>query len=245
MDVIADGMLFLAALSAAAYCAILSKRLRKLTNTDGALNGAISKLNAEVEELRSALAEAKRATESAAGDLDLRVTRALAASSSLESLTAAADSAAAAAETAAARAEEASVSARSEVDATTASAERLERANGAAAALADRLDASAERAEMTMTSPVDDDAASELVDQPVAPADPAPDEGAFAGEATPSIADAVDPGAEDEAGGASTQSQIAALLAIRDGDEDDVFANRLVDALSNLDQKPVAEGAPQ
>ncbi|MEL6264416.1 MAG: hypothetical protein AAFR52_02035 [Pseudomonadota bacterium] len=56
MDLIADGLLITTALSAALYCAVLSRRLRRLANTDDGLGGQIAALTGAVEEARNALA---------------------------------------------------------------------------------------------------------------------------------------------------------------------------------------------
>ena len=55
MALIADGLLLIAALSAAFYCRVLALRLRRLGDTDRGLGGVISTLNTQVEEMKSAL----------------------------------------------------------------------------------------------------------------------------------------------------------------------------------------------
>lgn len=57
MALIADGLLIATALTAALYCAILSRRLRRLANADEGLGARIKALHEAVEETRAALAE--------------------------------------------------------------------------------------------------------------------------------------------------------------------------------------------
>ncbi len=57
MSLIADGLLLVAAFSAALYCRILAVRLRRLGNTDKGLGGAISALTIQVEEMKSVLSQ--------------------------------------------------------------------------------------------------------------------------------------------------------------------------------------------
>ncbi|MEM8791498.1 MAG: hypothetical protein AAGE80_07760 [Pseudomonadota bacterium] len=63
MDLIADGLLVLAALAASLYCWVLSRRLRRLTQLDKGLGAAISSLSEQVEEMQTALAQSKEAIE--------------------------------------------------------------------------------------------------------------------------------------------------------------------------------------
>ncbi|MEM9043661.1 MAG: hypothetical protein AAGC81_03120 [Pseudomonadota bacterium] len=63
MDLIADGLLVLAALVASLYCWVLSRRLRRLTQLDQGLGAAISSLSEQVEEMQTALAQSKESIE--------------------------------------------------------------------------------------------------------------------------------------------------------------------------------------
>ena len=76
MDLISDMLLLAGALGAAAYCFVLSRRLRRLTGLEGGLGGAIAVLSAQVDELTRALARAETAAKESAGSLDARTQRA-------------------------------------------------------------------------------------------------------------------------------------------------------------------------
>lgn len=86
MELIADGVLILAALAAMAYCMVLSRRLRRLTELDGGLGAAITALSREVDHLSGALAEAKTATTDSATDLSTQCRAAHVAARRLEAL---------------------------------------------------------------------------------------------------------------------------------------------------------------
>ncbi|MEM0922368.1 MAG: hypothetical protein AAGI13_04945 [Pseudomonadota bacterium] len=89
MELIADGLLILAALVASVYCLVLSRRLRRLNRLDNGLGGAIASLSLQVDEMRNALSEAKQATERSKRELDARTKRAEKAAGRLELLLAA------------------------------------------------------------------------------------------------------------------------------------------------------------
>ena len=57
MSLIADGLLLIAAGSAAVYCAILSRRLSRLSGLDAGLGKAIVSLTSRVDEMKTALAD--------------------------------------------------------------------------------------------------------------------------------------------------------------------------------------------
>ncbi|MEO0822621.1 MAG: hypothetical protein AAF074_19610 [Pseudomonadota bacterium] len=57
MELMADGLLIATALTAALYCIVLSRRLKRLSSTEEGLGGQIVALNGAVEETRAALAE--------------------------------------------------------------------------------------------------------------------------------------------------------------------------------------------
>lgn len=73
MDLIADGLLLIAAVVASIYCLVLSKRLRRLNQMDGGLGKAIATMSSQVEEMSKALATSRKATEKAVGELDARL----------------------------------------------------------------------------------------------------------------------------------------------------------------------------
>lgn len=55
MSMIADGLLLFAAITAALYCHLLSRRLKRLGDTDKGLGGVISTLTIQVDEMKAAL----------------------------------------------------------------------------------------------------------------------------------------------------------------------------------------------
>ncbi|MEL6768858.1 MAG: hypothetical protein AAFP17_16880 [Pseudomonadota bacterium] len=63
LELVADGLLIATALAAAIYCAVLSRRLRRLASTDEGIGGQITALNAAVEETRVALTTAQEKIE--------------------------------------------------------------------------------------------------------------------------------------------------------------------------------------
>ena len=76
MDLIADVLLGAGAIGAAVYCAVLSRRLRRLTQLEGGMGSAIAVLSAQVDELTAALAGAQSAAERSAQALDAQTARA-------------------------------------------------------------------------------------------------------------------------------------------------------------------------
>lgn len=72
MELIADGLLILAALVASLYCLVLSRRLRRLNQLDHGLGGAISALSSQVDDMRAALESAKSVTEQSKRELEER-----------------------------------------------------------------------------------------------------------------------------------------------------------------------------
>ena len=87
MELIADGLVFLGALVASVYCIVLSRRLRRMSMLEDGVGQAITSLSSQVEEMRTALAEAKISTETAGADVDARVGKAVKAAERLEQLT--------------------------------------------------------------------------------------------------------------------------------------------------------------
>jgi hypothetical protein len=57
MSLIADGLLITTALTAAVYCHILARRLRRLADLDTGIGGKISGLDSALEETRAALSQ--------------------------------------------------------------------------------------------------------------------------------------------------------------------------------------------
>ncbi|MEL7348199.1 MAG: hypothetical protein AAFN17_10620 [Pseudomonadota bacterium] len=55
MELIADGLLIATTLTAAIYCAVLSRRLRRLSSTEDGIGGQITALNGAVQETRQAV----------------------------------------------------------------------------------------------------------------------------------------------------------------------------------------------
>jgi hypothetical protein len=76
MDLIADVLLGAGAIGAAVYCAVLSRRLRRLTKLEGGMGGAIAVLSAQVDELTAALTGAQSAAERSAHALEAQTARA-------------------------------------------------------------------------------------------------------------------------------------------------------------------------
>lgn len=86
MSLLADGLLIMATLAAAAYCIVLSRRLAKLNGLDQGVGKAIVSLSERVDTLSATLAEAKQATEASAEALSARTSAASAAADRLEGL---------------------------------------------------------------------------------------------------------------------------------------------------------------
>jgi len=66
LPLIADVLLLAAAMGAAFYCMILSRRLARLNSVDKGLGGAIAVLSAQVDDLTKALSDAQRGSEATA-----------------------------------------------------------------------------------------------------------------------------------------------------------------------------------
>ncbi|GIX15508.1 MAG: hypothetical protein KatS3mg118_3467 [Paracoccaceae bacterium] len=89
MALIADGLLIVAALTAAVYCMVLARRVQALTSLDRGLGAAIAQLSAQVDGMQEALAQAKRASGASLRDLKTLTARAEMAAGRLELLLAA------------------------------------------------------------------------------------------------------------------------------------------------------------
>jgi ABC-type transporter Mla subunit MlaD len=85
MELVADGLLISAAIVAALYCHVLSRRLRRLGDLDTGLGGAVATLSRQAEDLRAAIDEATESTR----ELAKRTARADSAAGRLEILIAA------------------------------------------------------------------------------------------------------------------------------------------------------------
>ncbi|MEO1000856.1 MAG: hypothetical protein AAFW69_09710 [Pseudomonadota bacterium] len=108
MELIADGLLIVAAAVAGVYCIVLARRLHRLSDLDSGVGGAIAQLSRQVTELKSTLDAAKRGATGSARTLEDAVARATAAADRLERLIAVETAQASAREAADDRAEPAS-----------------------------------------------------------------------------------------------------------------------------------------
>lgn len=88
MEFLSDLILAAASLGAAAYCAILARRLKALGAVEGGMGSAIALLSGQVDDLTRALRSAQEATGRAGGRLDGQTTRAEAVARKLELLVA-------------------------------------------------------------------------------------------------------------------------------------------------------------
>lgn len=89
MELIADGLLFIATMVAALYCLVLSRRLRRLTNMDAGVGEAITAMSTRVDEMNNALTSSQKSTQKAVADLDTRLAAAKAVLTKLEAATSA------------------------------------------------------------------------------------------------------------------------------------------------------------
>lgn len=86
MAFIADILLAAGAMSAALYCFVLSRRLRRFTDLEQGVGGAIAVLSVQVDDLSSALKKAEAATAVSANGLASQSKSAEAAAKRLELL---------------------------------------------------------------------------------------------------------------------------------------------------------------
>lgn len=86
MAFIADILLAAGAISAALYCFILSRRLRRFTDLEQGVGGAIAVLSVQVDDLSTALRKAEAATAESASGLATQSRSAEAAAKRLELL---------------------------------------------------------------------------------------------------------------------------------------------------------------
>lgn len=88
MQYLSDLLLTAAALGAAAYCIVLSRRLKALGSLEGGMGSAIAVLSAQVDDLSRSLKSAQEAAGRVGGKLDGQTARAEAAARRLELLVA-------------------------------------------------------------------------------------------------------------------------------------------------------------
>lgn len=86
MKLLADMLLLLGALGAAFYCIVLSRRLRRFTDLETGVGGAIAVLSAQVDDMTRSLEAARKIAQSSAVSLDGLTERAESASRRLELL---------------------------------------------------------------------------------------------------------------------------------------------------------------
>ncbi|MEM9010056.1 MAG: hypothetical protein AAGE18_02435 [Pseudomonadota bacterium] len=86
MELIADGLLIVAAAVAGIYCLVLSRRVRGLRDLDSGVGGAIARLSHQVGELQTTLESAKRSSSDSAETLRAATERAEAMADRLERL---------------------------------------------------------------------------------------------------------------------------------------------------------------
>ncbi len=89
MQTIADILLAAGALGAAFYCIVLARRLRRFTELDSGMGGAIAVFSAQVDDLTRALEAARGAAQGSVGTLEERTRRAEEAAARIELLLAA------------------------------------------------------------------------------------------------------------------------------------------------------------
>ncbi|MGY6410612.1 MAG: hypothetical protein ACXIUV_06265 [Alkalilacustris sp.] len=76
MDLIADILLGAGAIGAAAYCMVLSRRLKRLTQLESGMGGAIAVLSAQVDDLTRMLGRAQTTASGSAEKLETQTKRA-------------------------------------------------------------------------------------------------------------------------------------------------------------------------
>ncbi|WP_281981079.1 hypothetical protein [Thalassorhabdomicrobium marinisediminis] len=86
MAFIADILLAAGALAAGFYCFILSRRLRKFTDLEHGIGGAIAVLSVQVDDLSKALKQAEQASTASSNSLEAKYLKADAVAKRLEIL---------------------------------------------------------------------------------------------------------------------------------------------------------------
>lgn len=89
MALIADIFLTAGALAAGFYCFVLSRRLRRFTDLEHGVGGAIAVLSVQVDDLSKALRQADQASSSSANNLEAKCQKAETVAKRLELLIAA------------------------------------------------------------------------------------------------------------------------------------------------------------
>lgn len=69
MELISDILLVAATLGASIYCVVLSRRLRRFTDLENGVGGAVAVLSAQVDDLTEMLSKAQRSAETSTGSL--------------------------------------------------------------------------------------------------------------------------------------------------------------------------------
>ena len=88
MELIADILLVAGALGAGLYCVVLSRRLKRFSDVENGVGGAIAVLSAQVEQMTTALGQAQQSAVSSTQSLEALTGRAEEASRRLELLVA-------------------------------------------------------------------------------------------------------------------------------------------------------------
>ncbi|SHJ05646.1 hypothetical protein [Wenxinia saemankumensis] len=86
MDILADILLVAGAVGAGFYCLVLSRRLRRFTDLEKGVGGAVAVLSAQVDDLAKSLALARKAAAQTSGTLTGTTERAEKAAQRLELL---------------------------------------------------------------------------------------------------------------------------------------------------------------
>lgn len=76
MDLIADILLLCAALGAGLYCFVLARRLRRFTDLEAGMGGAVAVLSVQVEDMKKALENARQTSDAQVGQLEAATSRA-------------------------------------------------------------------------------------------------------------------------------------------------------------------------
>ncbi|MDO8882508.1 MAG: hypothetical protein U0934_21405 [Pseudotabrizicola sp.] len=84
MNLIADFLLAAGAFSAAVYCLVLSRRLKRFTTLETGMGGAIAVLSAQVDDMTKALEGARRSAQTSFSGLEDQVRRAESAAARLD-----------------------------------------------------------------------------------------------------------------------------------------------------------------
>jgi hypothetical protein len=89
MDMIADILLIAGAIGAGVYCFVLARRLRRFTDLEKGVGGAIAVLSVQVDDMTKAIGAAQTSAATTSGTLDALTARAEEAARRLELLVAA------------------------------------------------------------------------------------------------------------------------------------------------------------